>query len=708
MVEEAGAGPNRISGKATASLVLSLLGLIIGPFGCIPGIVCGHVARRQSARDPRIGGGNIALAGLIIGYVFLALMVLVVVVFLTGAVVFSTTEVDGVTITIKPGASSMSETTIDGVTTVTLGATELRLDHMNLLVNGANFGRVNKGDRVRIDRGVVSVNGEMRSPFVSQKQIDALEPKIAARDKLEEPAKLLNLAGADAGKLQEMARQSADAQHMADAVRSTQEAVRMNPDSPKVLAEHLLMLFRAKDFTGVEQSAAGAVDLAIKQDDPETLSGILEVFYRALLADIESYDAGYYPVPPSEKIRALEPLALAERALKAYPDDPRFVMHFLRIHRNVVRYPGGAEAVLERAPRAIREAHRLGYWETACLLGALYFRQLYFALGDTPVPNGTEAAPFQKDDPQALFEMVADAALHLEKEVDLPQDRFLWPPEGAGPVPSMAVAYAGMLLFLPHDLQDASFREIDDTASRFRKLMGMSGDESKKILTYLEMAEETLILRLIRTGEERLIARGVELAKSRQPERSLKETVQHLGVVLERDKATRPLALKLYQQFGFVALPSAPLSDEEGYNDKLRQYRELQKQLASIPDDMAKRAALNSKARNLSDQLIRCCARTGRFKKRLNTPNGSRVWPCAIYLGRGGSIWLSAVSRKSGPALNLIVGRPSPVRLAKKAIRFRDRGTHPQHATWRFRANCSSSAFDPCMRSKRRSSPRSL
>ena len=83
MVEETGAGPSRTSGIAIASLVLSLLSLIIGPFGCIPGIVCGHVARRQCARDPRIGGPGLALAGLIIGYVFLALMVLVFVAFVT-------------------------------------------------------------------------------------------------------------------------------------------------------------------------------------------------------------------------------------------------------------------------------------------------------------------------------------------------------------------------------------------------------------------------------------------------------------------------------------------------------------------------------------------------------------------------------------------------------------------------------------------------
>ena len=83
MAEETGSGAHQTSGMAIASLVLSLLTVIIGPFGCIPGIICGHVARRQCHRDPRLGGQGLALAGLILGYAFLGLVLLMVLMFLS-------------------------------------------------------------------------------------------------------------------------------------------------------------------------------------------------------------------------------------------------------------------------------------------------------------------------------------------------------------------------------------------------------------------------------------------------------------------------------------------------------------------------------------------------------------------------------------------------------------------------------------------------
>jgi hypothetical protein len=58
-------------GAATASVVLSCLGIIFGPLTIIPGIICGHVARRQIRRGSIIRGRGVALAGLIIGYVLL-------------------------------------------------------------------------------------------------------------------------------------------------------------------------------------------------------------------------------------------------------------------------------------------------------------------------------------------------------------------------------------------------------------------------------------------------------------------------------------------------------------------------------------------------------------------------------------------------------------------------------------------------------------
>ena len=61
-------GPPKTSGLAIASLVCSLTFLP----GFIPGIICGHFARRNFRRDPSLKGGGMATAGLIIGYLTLA------------------------------------------------------------------------------------------------------------------------------------------------------------------------------------------------------------------------------------------------------------------------------------------------------------------------------------------------------------------------------------------------------------------------------------------------------------------------------------------------------------------------------------------------------------------------------------------------------------------------------------------------------------
>lgn len=68
-------------GTAVASLVLAVLSVAIGPFGFIPAIICGHIARGRIRRTPGLGGDGLALAGLIIGYVFALLTFLVVLAF---------------------------------------------------------------------------------------------------------------------------------------------------------------------------------------------------------------------------------------------------------------------------------------------------------------------------------------------------------------------------------------------------------------------------------------------------------------------------------------------------------------------------------------------------------------------------------------------------------------------------------------------------
>lgn len=63
--------PAKTSGLAIASLVLSL----IGPIGCIPAVICGHIALLQIGKNAAVKGRGLALAGVIIGYAVLGLSI---------------------------------------------------------------------------------------------------------------------------------------------------------------------------------------------------------------------------------------------------------------------------------------------------------------------------------------------------------------------------------------------------------------------------------------------------------------------------------------------------------------------------------------------------------------------------------------------------------------------------------------------------------
>jgi len=67
--EAAPVGAKKTSGLALASLICSAASFILFPFGFIPGIIFGHMARKRLAQDPLRGGAGLAKAGLIIGYV---------------------------------------------------------------------------------------------------------------------------------------------------------------------------------------------------------------------------------------------------------------------------------------------------------------------------------------------------------------------------------------------------------------------------------------------------------------------------------------------------------------------------------------------------------------------------------------------------------------------------------------------------------------
>jgi hypothetical protein len=64
-------------GLAVTSLVLGILSLVcLGPLTGIPAIICGHIARKRSRQSPaQYGGPGMALAGLVLGYASLALVV---------------------------------------------------------------------------------------------------------------------------------------------------------------------------------------------------------------------------------------------------------------------------------------------------------------------------------------------------------------------------------------------------------------------------------------------------------------------------------------------------------------------------------------------------------------------------------------------------------------------------------------------------------
>lgn len=67
---------NKTCGLAIASLICSIGSFIIIPLGFIPGIICGHMAKKKIAATPGLLGAGMAKAGLIIGYIALGLNVL--------------------------------------------------------------------------------------------------------------------------------------------------------------------------------------------------------------------------------------------------------------------------------------------------------------------------------------------------------------------------------------------------------------------------------------------------------------------------------------------------------------------------------------------------------------------------------------------------------------------------------------------------------
>jgi hypothetical protein len=66
-----------------ASLVLGCLAFLYG-ITAIPALICGYVARSQ-IRERGENGGGLALAGIVLGWVFVALFAVLLVVFVLAA-----------------------------------------------------------------------------------------------------------------------------------------------------------------------------------------------------------------------------------------------------------------------------------------------------------------------------------------------------------------------------------------------------------------------------------------------------------------------------------------------------------------------------------------------------------------------------------------------------------------------------------------------
>ena len=70
--------PRPSSGKATAAMVLGILGLVLFPVICSAlAIIFGSLAMRQTSRDPELDGRGQAIAGLVMGIVGFLVAVLV-------------------------------------------------------------------------------------------------------------------------------------------------------------------------------------------------------------------------------------------------------------------------------------------------------------------------------------------------------------------------------------------------------------------------------------------------------------------------------------------------------------------------------------------------------------------------------------------------------------------------------------------------------
>lgn len=72
------AGPPQTNGLAVTSMVLGLAGLLAGCLTGLPAVICGHIALGQIKRSAgALGGRGMAVTGLVLGYLWIALGLLI-------------------------------------------------------------------------------------------------------------------------------------------------------------------------------------------------------------------------------------------------------------------------------------------------------------------------------------------------------------------------------------------------------------------------------------------------------------------------------------------------------------------------------------------------------------------------------------------------------------------------------------------------------
>jgi hypothetical protein len=69
-------GSQRTSTLAVVSLVFGCIGWLCGPILGLAAVITGHMARAEVRKDPSLTGGGMALAGLILGYVWIVAVII--------------------------------------------------------------------------------------------------------------------------------------------------------------------------------------------------------------------------------------------------------------------------------------------------------------------------------------------------------------------------------------------------------------------------------------------------------------------------------------------------------------------------------------------------------------------------------------------------------------------------------------------------------